>query len=355
MTEPFVLFDDARSEGVAARLYRKPRGAISARTIDEVVPALESLREAVRDGAHAAGFLAYESGYALDPALAREAATVAGSAPLLWFGLFDAFEEVRASELLPDGAGAWASAPRPRISRSAYLASAERVREHLFAGDLYQANLTFPCDLRIAGDPLALYARMRSKGGGGWGGVLRHPDGWLLSLSPEQFFSISYRQIEARPMKGTAPLSQPESALRDDPKQRAENLMIVDLLRNDLARVSEPGSVQVPELFAVETYPTLRQMISRVTARLRPGVDAVEVMRTIFPCGSVTGAPKIAAMQALHSLEPDPRGAYTGSMGWIEPGGNASFNVLIRTVEVGSDDTRGKLGLGSGLVVAASA
>ena len=109
------------------------------------------------------------------------------------------------------------------------------------------------------------------------------------------------------------------AALAADPKQRAENLMIVDLMRNDLARVSETGSVEVPELFAVETYPTLHQMVSRITARLRDGLDAVDVLRTIFPCGSVTGAPKIAAIEALRRLEPEPRGAYTGSMGWIEP------------------------------------
>ncbi|MFL6735164.1 MAG: chorismate-binding protein, partial [Sphingomicrobium sp.] len=133
--------------------------------------------------------------------------------------------------------------------------------------------------------------------------------------------------------------------------QRAENLMIVDLMRNDLARVSMAGSVEVPELFTVETYPTVHQMVSRITARLREGVDAVDVLRTIFPCGSVTGAPKIAAIEALRGLEPEPRGAYTGSLGWIEPGGDAAFNVLIRTIEWPFGATKARLGLGSGLVV----
>ena len=140
-------------------------------------------------------------------------------------------------------------------------------------------------------------------------------------------------------------------ALAADEKQRAENLMIVDLMRNDLARVSVAGSVEVPELFAVETYPTVHQMVSRITARLRDGVDAIDVLRTIFPCGSVTGAPKIAAIEALARLEPEPRGAYTGSMGWIEPGGDAAFNVLIRTLEWRNGATKARLGLGSGLVV----
>jgi para-aminobenzoate synthetase/4-amino-4-deoxychorismate lyase len=142
--------------------------------------------------------------------------------------------------------------------------------------------------------------------------------------------------------------------LAADQKQRAENLMIVDLMRNDLARVSEPGTVEVPELFAVETYPTVHQMVSRITSRLRPECDAVDLLKTIFPCGSVTGAPKIAAIKALARLEKEPRGAYTGSMGWIEPhsaGGDAAFNVLIRTLEWQLNSTKARLGLGSGLVV----
>ena len=346
---PFLLFDDARLGAPPARLYRDPVGEIVAFRLDEVGPALDRLREAIGAGRHAAGFLAYEAGVAFNPALAP--ATRQGDGPLLWFGLFDGFELVEASNWLPAPEGSFASVPVPRIAAHDYLAAATQVRDHLFAGDFYQANLTFGCDLRLAGDPLALYARLRGAGGGGWGGVVRHPGGMLLSLSPEQFFTLRDGTIEARPMKGTLPLSEPEAALRDDPKSRAENLMIVDLLRNDLARVAEPGSVAVPELFRVETYPTLRQMVSRVTARLRPGLDAVDVLRTIFPCGSVTGAPKVAAMLGLHALEPEPRGAYTGSMGWIEPGGDASFNVLIRTLAIGADRARARIGLGSGLVV----
>ena len=345
----FLLFDDARPGGRRARLYRRPAREIVARYVWQVPDALDELQQAVGEGAHAAGFMAYEAGYALDPALASAARE--GDGPLLWFGLFDGFEEVDPATWLPAPAGAHATAPEPRISGTNYLSAAAQVREHLFAGDFYQANLTFPCDVRIAGNPLAVYARLRSSAQAGWGGVVRYPGGWLLSLSPEQFFTIRDGLIEARPMKGTAsPGSAPE-VLTDDEKSRAENLMIVDLLRNDLARVAEPGSVAVPELFAIERYPTVMQMVSRVTARLAPGLDAVDVLRTIFPCGSVTGAPKIAAMLALRRLEPEPRGAYCGAMGWIEPGGDASFNVLIRTLEIGSDPARARLGLGSGLVV----
>jgi para-aminobenzoate synthetase/4-amino-4-deoxychorismate lyase len=159
-------------------------------------------------------------------------------------------------------------------------------------------------------------------------------------------------------MKGTAPRRVDPAAdaaeaiaLAADPKQRAENLMIVDLMRNDLARVALTGSVEVPDLFKVETYPTLHQMVSRIVATLRPGLDAIDVLETIFPCGSITGAPKIAAIEALRRLEPEPRGPYTGSMGWIEPGGDAAFNVLIRTLEWPRGASRARLGLGSGVVV----
>ena len=349
MDAPFLLFDDARTPGAKARLYASPTQEIVAWRVEDVRPALDRLQQAVRDGRHAAGFLAYEAGYALDPALVAAFRPAGG--PLLWFGLFDRYDEVDAGDWLPDRAGAYASAPRPRIDQADYKATVQRVRDHLFAGDFYQANLTFGCDLHVAGEPLALYSRLRTASGAGWGGVVRHPGGWLLSLSPEQFFTLRNGVIEARPMKGTAPLAAPPEALSEDEKSQAENLMIVDLLRNDLARVSLPGSVNVPELFAVERYPTLQQMVSRVTAQLAPGLDAVDVLRTIFPCGSVTGAPKIAAMLALRDLEPEPRGAYTGAMGWIEPGGDAAFNVLIRTLEIGADSSVARLALGSGLVV----
>ena len=333
MSGPFVLFDDMRPGGAGARIYKRPVGELAAASIEEVRPALERLRAAVGEGKHAAGFIAYDAAYALEPKLWAYARH--GEGPLLWFGLFEGYRELAASELealLGKPEGGRTGRPSPRISRDDYLAAAERVREHLFAGDFYQANLTFGCDVKLLGHPLAAYARLRRRSQAGWAGIVRHSLGWLLSLSPEQFFTIRGRTIEAKPMKGTAPRrADPESdaaevsKLRSDPKQRAENMMIVDLLRNDLARVAQAGTVEVPELFAVETFPTLHQMVSRVTATLREDVDPVSVLETLFPCGSITGAPKLAAIRLLRDLEPEPRGAYTGTMGWIEPGGDASF------------------------------
>ena len=352
----FILFDDARDGGAAPRLYREPTEIVVASEFDEVLPALDRLRAALRSGKHVAGLIAYEVGYALEPKLAACARRAEG--PLLCFGLFDGFEVADLATLLPSPAGAYVGKLRPRISRADYVRAAEEVREHLFAGDFYQANLTFPSDLAVAGSPLALYARLRRSALAGWGGVMLYDDRAVISLSPEQFFTIRKGVVEARPMKGTAPrktsaaLDKAEAHnLSIDDKQRAENLMIVDLMRNDLARISIAGSVEVPDLFKVETYPTVHQMISRITSRLRMECDAVDVLRTIFPCGSVTGAPKIAAIEALRRLEPEPRGAYTGSMGWIEPGGDAAFNVLIRTLEWRLTEKIARLGLGSGLVV----
>lgn len=357
--EPFLLFDDARPGAPPARLYRNPVETIVARRLDEVRPALTELRRQTSAGRHAAGFLAYEAGHALDPALSTSARTCA--APLLWFGLFDGFKMLdpeRLRSFLPQFDGVWLGPPRPRIELGDYLAAAGEVREHLFAGDFYQANLTFGCDVPLLGSPLSAYARLREQAKAGWGGVVRHPDGWILSFSPEQFFTIRSGIVEARPMKGTARRREDSAAdaaearaLAEDPKQRAENLMIVDLLRNDLARIAETGSVEVPELFQVESYPTVHQLVSRINATLREGLGPVDVIETIFPCGSITGAPKISAMQHLARLEPEPRGVYTGSMGWIEPGGDSAFNVMIRTLELADGSATARLGLGSGLVV----
>jgi para-aminobenzoate synthetase/4-amino-4-deoxychorismate lyase len=357
----WLLFDDARDDGAPPRLYRQPREIVFADELNQVLPALERVRTGLRSGRHAAGYLAYEAGHAFDPKLRGSARRGAG--PLLCFGLFDDFETPDLAELLPPPDGAYVGQIRPRISQRDYGAAVDQVRDHLFAGDLYQANLTFGCDVPVAGDPLALYARLRRSAKAGWGGVLLRDEEAIISLSPEQFFTIRHGIIEALPMKGTAPRrSSPDAdraeaeALAADEKQRAENLMIVDLMRNDVARVSVPGSVEVPELFRVQTFPTLHQMVSRITARLRAECDAIDVLQTIFPCGSVTGAPKVAAIEALGRLEREPRGAYTGSMGWIEPAsgdqpGNAAFNVLIRTLEWHRGSTKARLGLGSGLVV----
>ena len=351
---PFVLLDDARQGGAGARLYTAPVRIVTADTLAEVRPALAALRAARAEGLHAAGWLSYEAGAALvDGAPAVEA-----TGPLLWFGLFDGFRVLAPDEvtaLLPDPAGAWAGAPRPAITRGAYDERLARVASLIEAGDIYQANLTSQAEVPFAGHPHALYARLRGASAAGYGALIDTGERQLLSLSPELFVSVVGDALTCRPMKGTAPRgpdAAADAALADalghDEKQRAENLMIVDLMRNDLSRVAAPGSVAVPALFDVETYPTVHQMTSTVTARLAPAHDAVDVVEALFPCGSITGAPKRRAMEVIAEVEAGPRGVYTGGIGRLDADGDAAFNVAIRTLTIA--EGRAVMGLGSGIV-----
>ncbi|WP_375197235.1 aminodeoxychorismate synthase component I [Sphingobium sp.] len=363
-TEAFALFDDARERGPApARLYRDPVSVIAAHRMEDVQPALDRLAEAAEAGLHAAGFISYEAGLALEDRLlplAKRRRADASGAPLLWFGLFEGVRLIEPGALpplLPDPATARVESAQPLISEAAYRAAFAQVQDLIRAGDIYQVNLTFPCAARFSGDIMALYAAIRPRQCAGYGGVIRTGDHSILSFSPELFFTSVRGQLTARPMKGTAPRGADpvrDAALRDwlesDAKQRAENLMIVDLLRNDLSRVARAGSVTVPDLFKVETYPTVHQMVSTVRARLLPGLSPVDVLRVLFPCGSITGAPKVRAMEIIDAVEAFPRGVYTGSMGWIDPEGDAAFNVAIRTICVEEGRREGRLGLGSGIV-----
>lgn len=353
---PFVLLDDARRGGADARLYRDPVRIVTADRPEAVQPALDALDAARAEGLHAAGYLAYEAGHALEPRLG----TPRASSPLLWFGLFERYEAIAADDvtaLLPDPRGAWIGRPRPGITRAAYDAAFARVHEWIEAGDIYQANLSCRASVRVAGDPLAAYAAIRTRAAAGYGGIVWTGDDWLLSFSPELFFALRGGELIARPMKGTTPRgTTPEedeaakAALAIDPKQRAENLMIVDLMRNDLTRIAAPGSVRVPELFKVETYPTLHTMVSTVSARLAEGNSIGDVLAATFPCGSITGAPKIRAMEVIGAVEPDARGPYTGSIGRIDADGDAAFNVAIRTLHLPDASETASIGLGSGVV-----
>jgi para-aminobenzoate synthetase component I len=362
--EPFVLLDDARDGAVrSARLYVKPIEIVRADRLEEVSAALERLRQASRGGLHAAGYMSYEAGFALEPRLSHLAVEADG--PLLWFGLFNGYQEIAPADvpaMLNRGKWAKAGTVAPDISQSDYGVAFAKVQEMIRAGDIYQANLSFGCMLDVAGDMVALYAALRPVAKAGYGAIVMTGECWLLSLSPELFFTLEGDRLITRPMKGTAVRLPDSSAdaeaarlLASDPKQRAENLMIVDLLRNDLSRVAVAGSVAVPHLFAVETYPTVHQMTSTVTARLQPGRDAVDALTALFPCGSITGAPKLRAMEIIHATEQRTRGAYTGAIGRIDAtsesdSGGAEFNVAIRTICVKYGTRQGSLGLGSAVV-----
>lgn len=353
---PYVLLDDARVFGASpSRLYARPLECLTARNADEVAPLLDELRSAIKRGLHVAGFSAYDAGAALLPHLPAPA-----DGPLAWFGLFEQYQQIEPAampSILPDPAGAWLSALRSEITRTEYAAAFSVVQEYIAAGDIYQANLTFPLSANYAGDPLALYAALRPRAAAGYGGVIWTGERHYLSFSPELFFALKDHRVTTKPMKGTAARHADPDAdaaeaetLRTDPKQRAENLMIVDLLRNDLSRVCEAGSVAVPELFHVESYPTVHQMTSTVTGNLLKSADAIDVIKALFPCGSITGAPKIRAMQVIDEVETVARGIYCGSIGRIDANGDAAFNVAIRTFTLCEQTKRVSLGLGSGIV-----
>ncbi|MFM6853541.1 MAG: aminodeoxychorismate synthase component I, partial [Sphingopyxis sp.] len=344
---PFILLDDARSADgahhpVPARLLTNPVEIITAHTPQQLRDAITTLGQWQQCGAHAGGFISYDAGHALEPRLAATMRAPLGGWPLAWFARFAQCERIGADALaamLPDGAGAALGQPQPGIDFATYHQRISTVLDHIHAGNIYQANLTFPADVAVHGHPLAAYARLRGHARAGYGGVVFTGQQWLLSLSPELFVSIKDGSIMARPMKGTArrhanPLADAQAAadLARDPKQRAENLMIVDLLRNDLSRVAVAGSVHVPALFRVETYPTIHQMVSDVRAEIAPGTGIDQILATIFPCGSITGAPKIRAMDVIASVETQPRGPYTGAIGFIAPDGECAFNVAIRTL-----------------------
>jgi len=356
---PFVLLDDARVQGAApARLYTGPRDVAVVHNKDDLPGLFERLRQARREGHHVAGYLGYEAGYALENI--GVAARKNGGQPLAWFGIFDEYQIVERDAIasyLPDPVGAWLSPIRPGISHSEYAKAFDKVLDYIKAGDIYQANFTFRAFANYAGNPLALYAAIRPNAAAGYGGAIWTGAHWHLSFSPELFFALKESRVTTKPMKGTArrradPAGDEAAAtgLRADPKQRAENLMIVDLLRNDLSRVCAAGSVEVPDLFRIESYPTIHQMTSTVTGELEAGRDVVDVIEAIFPCGSITGAPKIRAMQIIAEIEDSPRGLYCGSIGRIDASGDAAFNVAIRTFSLNEKLKRVSLGLGSGLV-----
>ena len=325
-------------------LFDAPREVISAARPADLRPALARAERARAAGAWIAGYMAYEAGFALEPRLARQMPRRLPG-PLLALGVYDQPQEAGPvlSRAEAEGRQTAMTAPEPMIGRRAYSNAARKVFDYIAAGDCYQVNLTFPMAARlVTGTALGLYGAFRRTGAVGHGAFVDLGVGpVVVSRSPELFFQIKDGQIVTRPMKGTRPRGRDEAEdaaivaeLQGAEKDRAENLMIVDLLRNDISRLAKVGSVKVPALFAVETYATVHQMTSTVTADLSAPATLPDLMAALFPCGSVTGAPKIRAMEIIREVELSPRGVYCGAVGWMSPDGDADFSVAIRTLSI---------------------
>ena len=338
-TPPFVLFrDDLAGRD---RLFRAPAKIILAGNERAFFAALDELEEAKASGKWLAGYFAYEAGYLFEPKL-KPLLPGQRSGPLIAFGVFDAPEDSDAPTSRPAGSNGPIFEARGTWSFADYEKRFHRLHQHLRAGDCYQANLTFPVEAGWSGAPLAAFAALVERQPVRYGALVALGEPLVLSRSPELFFEVgSDGFIETRPMKGTAPRGETpaederlKAFLANDPKNQAENRMIVDLLRNDVSRISEVGTLDVPELFRVESYPTVHQMVSTVRAKLLPGLAISDIFAALFPCGSITGAPKIRAMEIIRALESAPRGAYCGAIGWIAPDGTMRFNVAIRTISL---------------------
>ena len=348
-------FDDA--EAGSSFVLSDPLRVIVARDLVSAEDAFRQASEASASGHWVAGYVAYEAAQAFDSALVVKDGY---AKPLVWFGVFGKRIEVEPIALDPAARGGFSiSRWIPAWDRSTYNTAFDEVQHSIELGDTYQVNLTFPLEAAFSGIAETMYGNLVAAQQPRYAAHIWHDETHLLSVSPERFFAIADGRITTRPMKGTSPRGRWEEedqemrkSLLESEKDRAENLMIVDLLRNDIGRIASFGTVTVDELFTIEKYQTVWQMTSEISADLEDGVDLNAVFGALFPCGSVTGAPKARAMEIIADLEPSPRGVYCGAVGFIPPGdgvNGASFNVAIRTAVI--DETEGvvRYGVGGGV------
>lgn len=365
----FVFLDTSKATAAEKQslLFTQPIDKLSCSARQDPGAFFATAQGYLDQGYFLAGWLAYEFGYLLEPTLAPLRASL-GDMPLAQLGVYPAPRlldpQGPREDITPRS---WAAAPgppfrpyqisnlRPTLAPGDYRAALQRIKEYIAAGDTYQVNYTLKLLFDFTGSPEALYQTLRRNQPVCYGAYLNLDGRQMMSFSPELFFRKTAHHCQVRPMKGTMPrgrtLSEDQqfsTTLQHDPKNRCENVMIVDLLRNDLGRLSTMGSVEMTSMFTVETYATLHQMTSSIQGRLDDQVDLAALFTALFPCGSVTGAPKIRTMEIIHELEHEPRGVYTGAIGYLAPSGEAVFNVPIRTVVLTGN--RGEMGIGSGIV-----
>ena len=333
----------------------EPVRELQAHDLSSVTPLLEEVDAAAAAGLYAAGFVTYEAAPAFDAALVTRPA---GQLPLAWFGLFTSVRRHR--ELPPVEVEKADLAWMPTLDSAEFAAGVESIRSTIAAGETYQANFTFRLRSPFDGDPWSLFAHLVAAQPVRYAAYVELGNHTICSLSPELFFDLAGEVIRSRPMKGTARRGLTTSEdhqialdLYNSQKNRAENLMIVDMLRNDLGRIAVPGSVTVDSLFDLETYESIHQLTSSVSARTTRSIP--EIFRALFPCASITGAPKVRTMELLSKLEPSARGIYTGAIGFVAPGRRAQFNVAIRTIHIDRLAQTAEYGTGAGIVWDSSA
>ena len=374
--ESFVFLESTRvtSENHLSFLFQDPVERLVFNYSDDPVDFLRRAQKYIDKGFYLAGYIAYEFGYMLEPSLAKlftprsAADNSLDPLPLADLGVFikpqiyDHLNEFcKENEFWPKGleheSGATFSIDNLLLSqeREEYLEAIHRIKSYIVSGDTYQVNYTLKLLFDFAGSIPDFYSNMRRNQSVSYGGLIKNGDTTILTFSPELFFRKKEHQINVRPMKGTMPRGRTNAEdreftdfLHNDIKNRSENVMIVDLLRNDLGRLSRMGGVSVQSLFDVETYETLHQMTSSIRGKVNGSLSLEKMFKALFPCGSVTGAPKIRTMEIIRELEAEDRGVYTGAIGYISPDGDAVFNVPIRTVVLQGD--KGEMGIGSGIV-----
>ncbi len=354
MTNNIVLLETLRRDKDNSRnfLFADPVEVITCRKPAQLQKCFLQMENYREKGFYLAGFFAYELGYYLEESLRRYCPKI--DCPLLWFGVYP--EPLRR---LPrndkcENRSFFFSEPRLAVDFQQYEKAIRKIKTCIARGETYQINYTSRYDFHFIGDIAGFYERLKQSQKVSYSALIHFDGNAVISLSPELFFRVDARgNIMVKPMKGTSPLSSSSRWLSHDTKNQSENVMIVDLLRNDLGRICLPGSVRVKKLFEVEKYETLLQMTSTVTGKLRPQIKMLDMIKSLFPCGSVTGAPKIRSMKIISDLECGPRNIYTGAIGYFAPDGQSVFNVAIRTIDLrrqSGHKYQARMGVGGGIV-----
>lgn len=352
MKKPYLLFEFRNQRGEIEPLaFAEPVEILQTHDIEKVIDTMNKVQEAVDQGFYAAGFVSYEAAPAFQPAMETNKP---GVLPLIWFGIFTEPQAPNDEAHLPDdySVGDWQLAGSPEH----YQSGIAHIKTAIEEGHTYQVNYTERLHAGFSGSDFAFYRQLARNQQADYAAYLNIGNHSILSASPELFFRIDNGRLTTKPMKGTAARGRTldedklqVTALLASEKERAENLMIVDLLRNDMSRLANKGTVTVEKLFEVETYPTVHQMTSTITAQLAPGLNMLDWFQALFPCGSITGAPKISTMKTIAELETTPREVYCGAIGYITPDKNAVFNVPIRTVIIDANEGKARYGVGGGV------